>query len=258
MKITVCEFPDDAGAAGAAWDRLAQVLAAAPTDLLVLPELADGDSFWESPDFDEAIWHRAVDRHALLPEQLRRLAARRVLGTRAVERDGQRLNETFLWTPERGLVPGRTKAWLPQQHKGWEETWFDHGPPVVEPVDDDGLRFAMLVCTELIVSGAPRELGKAGVQLIAAPRATGGHRRWEIATQMAALSAGAFVATANRRGGGLAGGSWIVGPDGEELARTGAATPIVTIEVDLAEADNAKATYPRTVREPPAKGGALA
>lgn len=255
MKITVCEFPDEAAAADAAWDRLAHTLAGAPTDLLVLPELADGDSFWTSPDFDGAIWREAVDRHAKLPEQLRRLAARRVLGTRAVERDGQRLNETFLWTAGRGLVPGRTKAWLPQQHKGWEETWFDHGPPVVDPVDDEGLRFAMLVCTEIMVSGAPRALGKAGVQVIAAPRATGGHRRWEIATQMAALSAGAFVATANRRGGGLVGGSWIVGPDGEELARTDATTPIVTIEIDLAEANNAKATYPRTVREPPARAG---
>jgi N-carbamoylputrescine amidase len=253
MKITVCDFPDAAAEAGSAWDHLAGVLAAAPTDLLVLPELADADSFWTSPDFDEAIWREAVARHARLPEQLQRLAARRVLGSRAVEVNGQRLNESFLWTADRGLVPGRPKAWLPQQNKGWEETWFDHGPPVVDPVEDDGLRFAMLICTEIIVSPAPRALGKAGVQLIAAPRATGGHRRWETATRMAALSAGAFVATANRRGGGLVGGSWIVGPDGEELARTDAATPVVTIEIDLAEADKAKSTYPRTVKEPPGK-----
>jgi N-carbamoylputrescine amidase len=89
--------------------------------------------------------------------------------------------------------------------------------------------------------------------LIAVPRATGGHGRWEVATRMAAISGGAFVATANRRGGDLAGGSWIVGPDGEELARTEAGTPIVTIEIDLAEADAAKLTYPRTVRDPPEK-----
>lgn len=253
MKITVCDFPDAAAEAGPAWDDLARVLAAAPTDLLVLPELAGADSFWTSPDFDQAVWREAVGRHAQLPEQLRRLAARRVLGTRAVEVGGQRLNESFLWTAERGLTPGRCKAWLPQQNKGWEETWFDRGAPVVDPVEDDGLRFAVLMCTEVIVSPAPRALGKAGVQLIAAPRATGGHRRWEIATQMAALSAGAFVATANRRGGGLVGGSWVVGPDGEELARTDAAMPVVTVEIDLAEADKAKSTYPRTVKEPPAK-----
>jgi predicted amidohydrolase len=49
----------------------------------------------------------------------------------------------------------------------------------------------------------------------------------------------------------LAGGSWIVGPDGEELARTNSAHPVVAIEIDLAEADNAKLTYPRNVKDPP-------
>jgi N-carbamoylputrescine amidase len=122
--------------------------------------------------------------------------------------------------------------------------------PIVEPIEDDGLRIATLICTEVIVSAAPWVLGHAGVQVIAVPRATGGHRRWEVATQMAAISAGAFVATANRRGGTLAGGSWIVGPDGEELARTSAAKPVATIEIDLAEADSAKLTYPRSVIDP--------
>lgn len=251
MKITVCEFPDDVAEAGRAWDRLAQTLEAEPTDLLVLPELAAAGSFWTRPIFDPAIWSEAVAAHAQLPAPLQRLAARRVLGTRAVEKDGRRLNESFLWTTTGGLVPGRTKAWLPEQEQGWEATWFDRGPPVVEPVDDDRLRFAMLICTEVIVSRTPRALGWAGVQLIAVPRATGGHHRWEVATRTAAISAGAFVATANRRGNGLVGASWIVSPDGDELVRTDAANPIVTMEIDLAEADRAKWTYPRTVKEPP-------
>jgi N-carbamoylputrescine amidase len=168
----------------------------------------------------------------------------------AVEINRQRLNQSFLWTA-RGLLPGRSKAWLPEQNGGWEATWFDPAVPDVEPVDDDGLCFATLICTEIMVSAAPRALGQAGVQVIAAPRATGGHRRWEIATQMAAISAGAFVATANRRGGDFAGGSWIVGPDGEELARTDSAHPMVTIEINLAEADKAKLNYPRNVKDPP-------
>jgi N-carbamoylputrescine amidase len=250
MKITVCEFPDEAAAFEPAWDRLRETLEAEPTDFLLLPELAAAESFWRSPRFDLAIWHQTVAKHAQLATQLERLSARRIVGTRAVEINQRRLNESFLWTATRDLVSGRSKAWLPEQEGGWEATWFDGDAPNVEPVDDDGLRFATLICTEIMVSAAPRALSRAGVQLIAAPRATGGHRRWEIATQMAAISAGAFVATANRRGGTLAGGSWIIGPDGEELARTDAANPIVTIEIDLAEADRAKLTYPRNVKEP--------
>jgi len=249
MKVTVCEFPDDTAAIATAWDHLATTLAAAPTDLLVLPELVATASFWTQPDFDAAVWSDAVARHAALPAQFARLAARRVLGTRAVESGGQRLNESFLWTAARGLVPGRSKAWLPQMAGGWEATWFDRAAPVVDVVQDDGLRFATLICTEIQVSAAPRELGHDGVQLIAVPRATGGHHRWEIATRMAAISAGAFVASTNRRGGTHAGNSWIIGPDGDELARTDAAHPVVTIEIDLAAADAAKSTYPRTIKD---------
>jgi uncharacterized protein len=57
------------------------------------------------------------------------------------------------------------------------------------------------------------------------------------------------VVTANRRGGNLAGGSWIVGPDGDILARTDEKNPIVSLEVDLAAADQAKQTYPRNVKD---------
>jgi len=142
VRITVCELPDDVSALEPAWDRLARALDAAPTNLLVLPELAGAGSFWTRPEFDQAIWREAVARHAQLPARLKSLAASRVLGTRAVETDGRRLNESFLWTAAHGLQPGRAKAWLPEQEEGWEATWFDRGPPTVEPVEDDGLRFA--------------------------------------------------------------------------------------------------------------------
>jgi predicted amidohydrolase len=57
----------------------------------------------------------------------------------------------------------------------------------------------------------------------------------------------AFIATAYRRGEIFAGGSWIVDPEGEVLARTSADTPIVTVDIDLSVADRAKQTYPRNV-----------
>jgi N-carbamoylputrescine amidase len=100
-----------------------------------------------------------------------------------------------------------------------------------------------------MVSTAARGLGQSGVQVIAAPRATGGHPRWEVAARMTAITAGAFVATANRRGATLAGGSWIVGPDGDILARTDESAPIVSLEIDLALVDRARLTYPRNVRD---------
>jgi N-carbamoylputrescine amidase len=247
--ISTCEFPDQADMAAGMWRRLAIEIGKKPVDLLVLPELAGVDSFWSSPTFDEAVWRQAAATHAALEEHLRPIAARRIVGTRAVAEGAKRWNETFLWTPERGLVRGRAKALLPQQQGGWEETWFDRGARHAEPVRDGALCFSELVCTELMVSTAARGLGQSGVQVIAAPRATGGHPRWEVAARMTAIAAGAFVATANRRGATLAGGSWIVGPDGDILARTDESAPIVSLEIDLALVDRARLTYPRNVRD---------
>ncbi|MDH2350292.1 carbon-nitrogen hydrolase family protein [Bradyrhizobium sp. SSUT112] len=249
FRIATCEFPDRADAARKAWQRLRDELPDEPVDLLVLPELAGVDSFWAHPKFDEVAWRDAVAIHANLSDDLKRIRARRILGTRAIDVDGPRWNETFLWKPETGLRRGRPKAWLPEQEGGWEATWFDRGPQSVPAVRDDELCYAELVCTEIIVSEAARRLGQAGVQLIATPRATGGHARWEVATQMAAIASGAFVVTANRRGGSLAGGSWIVAPDGDILARTSVEIPVIWLDIDLSLADAAKQTYPRNVKD---------
>ena len=249
FRVATCDFPDRAEAAGETWRLLRRELERRPVDLLVLPELAGVDSFWESPVFDQAVWRQAVSAHAAIGDDLKGLAARRIVGTRAIEADGRRWNETFLWTAERGLVGGRPKAWLPQQEGGWEETWFDRGPQNIAAARDRELCFAELICSELMVSTAARRLGQSGVHLIAAPRATGAHPRWEIAARMTAIAAGAYVVTANRRGGRLAGGSWIVAPDGDIEARTSEDNPIVSLEIDLSKADAAKLTYPRNVRD---------
>jgi len=247
--IATCEFPDRADLAAGMWQRLADELGSRPVDLLVLPELAGVDSFWSSPTFDDAVWRRAVAMHETLDEHLRPIAARRIVGTRAVAEGTRRWNETFLWTPERGLARGRAKALLPQQQGGWEETWFDRGLKHAQPVRDGALCYGELVCTELMVSTAARRLGQTGVQVIAAPRATGGHPRWEVAARMTAIAAGAFMVTANRHGGTLTGGSWIVAPDGDILARTDETTPIASLEIDLALVNSARLTFPRNVRD---------
>lgn len=247
MKISVCEVPDEAMRDGAGWNGTMEMLAGAETDLLILPELAGARAFWTEPRFDAAVWREAIRQTTAFVDALAGFAARRVIGSRAIEKHGRRLNETYVWTAEGGLVPGRSKAWFPEMEGAWEATWFHGGSKDINPFQEGGLSVATLLCTEVIVSAAPQPLGKNGVQLIAVPRATGGHPRWEIATRMAAISAGAFVATANRRGLDFAGGSWIVGPDGDELARTSEELPLVTVEVDLSLADRAKQTYPRNV-----------
>lgn len=44
MRLTVCELPDEAERREAAWEELSRHLRASPTNLLVLPEVADHDA----------------------------------------------------------------------------------------------------------------------------------------------------------------------------------------------------------------------
>jgi len=47
----------------------------------------------------------------------------------------------------------------------------------------------------------------------------------------------------------MGGQGWIISPDGDVLAITSVDRPIVTLEIDLNEAEQAKKTYPRYVLE---------
>lgn len=79
------------------------------------------------------------------------------------------------------------------------------------------LKVGFQLCTELLFSDAAHEIGRGGAQLLAAPRATGGHARWPTAASLAAVMSGCYVASANRRSyesAAFAGRSWVVSPGG--------------------------------------------
>ena len=93
-------------------------------------------------------------------------------------------------------------------------------------------------------------LGRAGAQIIAAPRATGGHRRWRAAASLVAVVSGCFVASSNRRsyeGDDFVGQSWIISPEGDVLAETTADAPFASVDIDIREATSAKEMYPRNL-----------
>ncbi len=247
----MCEWPDAAAERDAAWTALVRFLAASPADLVVLPEMPFAEwRMFTLRTIDVAAWREALDAHDAMIARFAELSAEAVLASRPVEREGKRLNEAFCWTRRGGYRGARAKYYLPEEPDGWEATWFERGDRHFAPIAVGALSVGFQICTELLFSDAAREIGRAGAQLIAAPRATGGHRRWPMAACMAAVMSGCFVASANRRsqdGQAFAGGSWLVSPEGELLAETSAGTPFATAEIDLADAARAKQTYPRNL-----------
>ena len=254
MKITVCELPDEAARRDAAWADLVGYLRANPTDVVVLPEMPFCD--WEmfrKRSVDPAAWRAAVAAHDGMVARLAELDTRLVLSSRPVETRGQRLNQAFAWTREGGYRGVRAKYYLPDEPDGWEASWFARGDPDFPLETVTGMKIGFQLCTELLFTQAAWEIGHRGGQLIAAPRATGGHRRWPMAACLAAIMAGSFVASTNRRSydnDAFAGRSWLVSPEGEILLETSATSPFLTTEIDLAAADRAKQSYPRNIPIP--------
>jgi N-carbamoylputrescine amidase len=173
-----------------------------------------------------------------------------VVSSRPVDIRGKRLNQAFGWTSDGEYRGARAKYYLPDEPDGWEATWFDRGARDFSPLTVGGVTVGFQLCTELLFTEAAWEIGRRGAQIIAAPRATSGHRRWRMAACLAAIMSGCFVASANRRSyesEAFAGGSWLVSPEGDILVETSAESPFLTVEVDLAAADHAKRTYPRNL-----------
>jgi N-carbamoylputrescine amidase len=178
------------------------------------------------------------------------LATEGVVGSRPIQIVGRRLNQGFVWTRTTGVQPSRSKTYLPDAPDGWEATWFQRGTLEPSPLTCNGVRVGFQLCTEMLFTDLSWNIGRAGAQIIAAPRATGGHRRWRLAASLMGIVSGCFVASANRRSyerDDFAGQSWIVSPEGDVLAETTADAPIATVTIDLQEAMAAKQTYPRNL-----------
>lgn len=97
------------------------------------------------------------------------------------------------------------------------------------------------------------DYARAGVQVLACPRATGraSTEKWKAGGVAAAVTSGAFCLSSNRGGPGTnpaewGGTGWIIEPEeGRILGLTSRERPVVTVAIDPAAADRAKRTYPR-------------
>lgn len=113
-----------------------------------------------------------------------------------------------------------------------------------------------MVCTDLWFTEHARAYGKAGVNVIANPRATEAFssEKWLVGGRAAAIVSGAYCLSSNRGWRGttgveFGGTGWIIDPDGAVLATTSDNEPFVTVDIDLQVAAAAKQTYPRYVIE---------
>src|SRR5437588_3636465 len=252
MKVTVCELNDSTDGFARDWELLVAHAQSEKSDLVLLPEMPFCPWFAWTPEFDMSIWQEAVAAHIKWQERLTELEPATVLGTRPVNCGDQRLNEGFCWRQADGYQGAHHKYYLPNEPGFWEASWYNRGDGSFTPTQCREALAGFEICTELWAFERARAYGKAGVHLIATPRATPqtSLEKWLVGGRATAVTAGAFSLSSNHVSsaadavhfGGL---GWIVGPEGDVLGVTSQERPFVTVEIDLGLAERAKHTYPR-------------
>jgi N-carbamoylputrescine amidase len=258
MRITVCQWPDTVAAIARAWAALADHVKSFGSDLVVLPEMPFYPWLAKSRKFDPKQWFAALAAHDVWEDRMSELGGAAVLGTRPVEFGNERCNEGFVWEIDTGGRAAHVKACLANEEGMWEATWYSPAPAAeFTPVSVRDAHVGFLISTEIWAMEQARLYGNEGVRLLATPRVTNGaaHENWLAAGRVAAVVGGAFEISSNRadRTGAYGGTGWIIDPDGRILAMTSEAEPFATVDVDLARAERARATYPRYVFSPHAK-----
>lgn len=115
-----------------------------------------------------------------------------------------------------------------------------------------GLKAGMLICYDVEFPEMVRSLALAGADLVIVPTAlpagAASRRVSKSVIPARALENHVFVVYAglcgNERGTALEGGSAVVGPDGEDLARAGAAEALMFARIDTGGYDEARAENP--------------
>jgi N-carbamoylputrescine amidase len=252
MKITVCQLEDSKQEFRKSWDILVEHVHKAKPDLVLLPEMAFFPWFAHNKNFESEVWNEAVRTHEQFLPLLPKLSPAGVLGTAPVDAGDKRHNKAFVWTPQNGLRFAHTKYHLPDEKGFWEASWYQRGDGDFNPVFCQGANVGFLICTDMWFFGHSRSYGKAGVQIVACPRATPKSTldKWLAGGRTAAVVSGAFCISSNKSSStnpDLGGLGWIIDPDGQVMGMTSQSEPIITIEIDLDLADQAKKTYPRYV-----------
>jgi N-carbamoylputrescine amidase len=255
-RVAFVEWPDGLEPASGEWRSIEALVRSESPDILVTNEMPFGAWCPITAKYDAAAASTWVDLHERGLDALKLLGVPAVISSRPVFAGKRLANEAFV------LEGGEYrrlhhKQFFPAE-QGWQEAaWFQPSRAGFDVHCVGGLAIGVLLCTELMFNEKARDLGRAGAELIAVPRATGSTRieMWRVAGAMAAIVSGAFVVSSNRSGQAngnracFGGHGFAFGPGGLDLGSTSKRTPISVVNIDTATAAKAKAEYPCYVQQ---------
>jgi N-carbamoylputrescine amidase len=204
--------------------------------------------------FDESLATASIDAHeAALPALCALPSA--VISSRPVRSKSRLANEAFL-VAGGTYQPIHHKHYFPQEPGFFEAAWFGAGRPGFDAIEYGGVRFGVLLCTEIMFTEWARHYRRQGVHVIVVPRASGACLGvWHAAARMAAFVSGCYVVSSNRvspRGNcdpSFGGGGFAYSPAGELLQETSEELPFVGVQIDIDRVTHAQRNYPCYIRE---------
>ena len=254
MRVTVSQLSD--AVEESQWADLVDHVATNSSELVILGEMPFTPWLAATDAVDAAAWIESVGQHSAWLERFPELGAATVASSRPVLREGIPHNEGFVWSGAFGYRASHLKYYLPDEPGFWEATWYRRAPKrSFQSVLLGEVPVGFMICTDMWFTEHARGYAAQEAELLLVPRATEARTeaKWLAGGRAAAVMAGAYCLSSNRRGlstGVMFGGTgWIIGPDGNVLATTTDQNPFVTIDIDLAESRLAKKTYPRYIPE---------
>jgi N-carbamoylputrescine amidase len=200
LRVSFAQWPDGLQPGDSDWEKIVHLVQQERPDILVTNELPFGEWLACSNVYDPEQAQRSVDLHEEGIAALHGLRVPTIISTRPILSGDRLSNEAF------ALVQGEylflhQKHYFPEEPGFYESTWFTTGQQGFQVVEVNGVKVGALLCTELMFNEHARQYGRAGAELIVAPRAADAdHHYWEVAASMAAVVSGAYVITANRTG----------------------------------------------------------
>jgi N-carbamoylputrescine amidase len=255
VKLSVCQLPDGVSIEHPAWADLLRRIERDRPDVAVLNEMPFGAWIASRDTFVPDLAAASVRDHERAIPYLQKMSTA-VLSSRPIAGPQKLSNEAFLIADD-GYRAIHHKHFFPQEPGFFEDAWFAPQRPGFDVVEHRGLRIGVLLCTELMFNEWARHYRRQGAHVIAVPRASGASRNWDTAAAMAAIVSGCYVVSSNRAprvgdsNSNFGGRGFVYSPAGELLAETSTATPLVTVEIDLARVAEAQRAYPCYVRELP-------
>lgn len=254
MKISVCQLPDEISPGDLAWKRFARRIEREQPDVALLNEMPFGPWVARENVFDDYLAAISIDAHESNLTTLAELVTA-VISSRPVKSMGRLANEAFLLA-DGEYQAAHHKHYFPQEPGFFENTWFAAGRPGFDAIEYRGVRFGVLLCTELMFTEWARHYRRQGAHVILCPRASGTSMgTWDAAARMAAIASGCYVLSSNRVSRALGsvprfgGRGFAYSPTGELICETTEALPLLCVEIDKALVAEAQRNFPCYVRE---------